>query len=54
MMLIGDMLRRDAKLFGQKVGIIDGEKSFTYSEINNRANRLAHALLSLGIRKGDG
>ena len=53
MMLIGDMLRRDAKLFGQKVGLIDGGKSFTYSEMNSRANRLAHALSGLGIKKGD-
>jgi len=53
MMLIGDMLRRDAKLFSQKVGLIDGKESFTYSELNRRANRLAHALLKLGMKKGD-
>jgi acyl-CoA synthetase (AMP-forming)/AMP-acid ligase II len=53
MMLIGDMLRRDAKLFSQKVGLIDGEKNFTYSELNRRANRLTNALLGLGMRRGD-
>ncbi len=53
MMLIGDMLRRDAKLFTRKAGIIDGEKPFTFGELNERANRLAHALISLGMKKGD-
>ena len=53
MMLIGDMLRRDAKLFNQKVGLIDGGESFTYGEMNRRANRLAHALSGLGMKKGD-
>jgi acyl-CoA synthetase (AMP-forming)/AMP-acid ligase II len=53
MMLIGDMLRRDAKLFERKVGLIDGGESFTYSELNSRANRLVHVLSELGIKKGD-
>jgi long-chain acyl-CoA synthetase len=53
MTLIGDMLRRDAKLFSRKVGLIDGGKSFTYSEMNSRANKLTHALLGLGMKKGD-
>jgi acyl-CoA synthetase (AMP-forming)/AMP-acid ligase II len=53
MMLIGDMLRRDAKLFSQKVGLIDSGESFTYSQLNNRANRLAHALSGLGMKRGD-
>jgi long-chain acyl-CoA synthetase len=53
MMLIGDMLRRDAKLFKQKVGLIDSDKNFTYSELNSRANRLANALSGLGVKKGE-
>jgi acyl-CoA synthetase (AMP-forming)/AMP-acid ligase II len=53
MILIGDMLRRDAKLYSKKVGIIDGERSLTYGELNNRANRLANALAALGMKKGD-
>jgi acyl-CoA synthetase (AMP-forming)/AMP-acid ligase II len=53
MMLIGDMLRRDAKLFSQKVGLIDGGENFTYSELNRRANRLVNALSRLGMKRGD-
>ncbi len=53
MMLIGDMLRRDARLYSKKVGLIDSGRSFAYSEVNSRTNRLAHALSELGIKKGD-
>lgn len=53
MILIGDMLRRDAKLFGGKTAIIDGEESLTYGALNRRVNRLANALSELGIEKGD-
>ncbi len=31
---------------------IDGDKKRSYREVNSRANRLAHALLKLGINKG--
>jgi fatty-acyl-CoA synthase len=47
------MLRRDAKLFPRKRGLIDDQVSFTYGELNRRANRLANALSGLGIKKGD-
>jgi long-chain acyl-CoA synthetase len=53
MMLIGDMLRRDARLFARKTGVIEGERRFTYQELNLRVNRFANALASLGIAKGD-
>ena len=53
MVLIGDMLRRDARLLTRKVGVVEGDKSLTYGELNSRVNRLANALSKLGIRKGD-
>jgi acyl-CoA synthetase (AMP-forming)/AMP-acid ligase II len=53
MMLIGDMLRRDARLFTHKVSLVDGNRSFTYWELNERANRFANALAALGMKKGD-
>jgi acyl-CoA synthetase (AMP-forming)/AMP-acid ligase II len=53
MLLVGDMLKRDAKLFSRKLAVIDGDKQFTYAELNNRANRLANALRHLGLKKGD-
>lgn len=52
-MLIGDMLRRAARLYSRKEAIIDGRKSFSYADLNSRANRLTNSLLQLGMKKGD-
>jgi fatty-acyl-CoA synthase len=52
-MLIGDILRRDAKLYGKKRGLIDGTKGFSYSELNTRVNRLANGLIEFGLEKGN-
>jgi acyl-CoA synthetase (AMP-forming)/AMP-acid ligase II len=51
-MLLGDILRRDAKLFGKKIGLIDEGRNFTYDELNRRVNRLANGLIRLGFEKG--
>jgi fatty-acyl-CoA synthase len=45
--------QRAADLFGSKVGIVDGDMRFTYSEYDQRINRFANALTSLGINDGD-
>ena len=51
-MLAGDMLRRSAQRFPAKAAIICGSDSLTYRALDARANRLAHALLALGLPKG--
>jgi long-chain acyl-CoA synthetase len=51
-MLLGDIVRRDAKLYGQKIGLIDEEKSTSYFELNNRVNRLSNGLIGLGLERG--
>ena len=48
-----DFCRRAVHLYPDKVGVVDGEKQFTYEEFGERANRLAGALQDLGINKGD-
>ena len=53
MLLIGDMLRRDAKLYGKKTALVQDDKRFSYAELNARCNRLANGLLGLGFSKGD-
>jgi acyl-CoA synthetase (AMP-forming)/AMP-acid ligase II len=53
MVLIGDMLRRDARLLTRKVGVVEGDKNLSYGELNSRVNRLANALSNLGTKKGD-
>jgi long-chain acyl-CoA synthetase len=52
MILVGDILRRDAKLYGKKIGLIDREKKFSYAELNRRVNRLANGLMELELEKG--
>ena len=52
-LLVGDFLRRAAKLYPDKTAIVDGPLRLTYRDFQARANQLAHALLALGIAKGD-
>lgn len=49
----GDMLRNNAYLHPDKMGAKDLSRSLTFKEWNNRANRLANALLGLGLKPGD-
>ncbi|MBI5949678.1 MAG: long-chain-fatty-acid--CoA ligase [Chloroflexi bacterium] len=52
-LLINDFLRRAAKLYPNKLAIVDGPDRFTYGQFRDRVNQLAHGLISLGIKKGD-
>ena len=51
-MLLGDILRRNVKLYGKKIGLIDGGKNFSYGELNRRVNRLANGLIRFRLEKG--
>src|SRR5579871_74898 len=46
-------LHRAVDLFGKKIGIVCGNRQFTYSEFGDRCERLATALVKQGIRHGD-
>jgi fatty-acyl-CoA synthase len=50
---LGDLLRRTAARFPNRVAIVCGEVQWTYAEFDALCNRLAHGLLSTGIRAGD-
>lgn len=55
---IGDALRRNTKRHPNKPLFIFYDQSgnkrvYTYKEVNDKANRFANALISLGIKKGD-
>jgi fatty-acyl-CoA synthase len=52
-LLVNDFLRKAVTQYGKKVGIVDGEKRFTYAQFGTRVNQLSNALLSLGVKKGD-
>lgn len=44
---------RAAAYFGDRVGVVDGDRQFTYREFAERTHRLANALRGLGVRPGD-
>jgi acyl-CoA synthetase (AMP-forming)/AMP-acid ligase II len=50
---LGQILKVNAKKFPDRIAIKDCTRNFTYPELNRRANKLAHGLSSLGLRKGD-
>ncbi len=52
-LLVQDFLRRAAKLYPDKTAIVDGDRTFTYRQFQDRAHQLSHALLALGIAPGD-
>src|ERR1700733_6895975 len=46
-------LHRAVDLFPHKIGIVSGERQFTYREFGERSERLASALQKHGIQRGD-
>ncbi len=58
-MIIGEILARNARMYGDEIALIEREPakdkrvSITWKEFDETANRIANALISKGIRKGD-
>jgi acyl-CoA synthetase (AMP-forming)/AMP-acid ligase II len=52
-MLLGDLIRRNRTLFPDKPAFIFEGKRFSWAEADERINRLANALLGLGLKRGD-
>jgi fatty-acyl-CoA synthase len=48
-----DFLRRAAYMYSEKVAVVDGERRYSYGQLAARSWRLANALRSAGLRKGD-
>jgi acyl-CoA synthetase (AMP-forming)/AMP-acid ligase II len=53
LMNIGSLLPRHARYRPDHTAIVFNEHRLTFSEFNRRVNRLANALLNLGVAKGD-
>lgn len=51
--VIADMIRRSRYHYPDKKALIFGDRSLTYSELEDQSNRVANALLGLGIQKYD-
>ena len=51
--VIADLLRRSRYHFPNKTALVFGDRSLTYSELDDECNRVANALLDLGLQKYD-
>jgi long-chain acyl-CoA synthetase len=52
-MKVEDFLEQSARQFSGKIALICGDQRLEYHDIEKRSNRLAHALISSGIKPGD-
>jgi acyl-CoA synthetase (AMP-forming)/AMP-acid ligase II len=50
---VGDSLTRTASRHPERTAIVDGERRWTYRELNAWVNRLAHGLAARGYARGD-
>lgn len=50
---IGDLFRYRVPAHPARPAVIDGSRSLSYAELDERSNRLAHALLRSGLARGD-
>jgi fatty-acyl-CoA synthase len=48
-----DFLHRAAYMYPEKVAVVQGERRYSYRQLAERSWRLANALRSAGLRKGD-
>ena len=48
-----DFLERSAAIYPDRLAVVDGERRFTYAEFHARCHRLASALVTAGVERGD-
>jgi long-chain acyl-CoA synthetase len=49
----GDLLARNARNFPDEIGLIFGERHWTWKDVNSRANSFANSLNKFDIKRGD-
>jgi len=52
-MIYNERINKMVDMYSNLVGVICGEKEFTYQEINDISNSIVHGLYDLGLEKGD-
>ncbi len=52
-MLLGDLVRRNARRYPRETALVSGSTSLSFDELNRRVNGIAHALLGLGLQRDD-
>jgi len=50
---IGDLLKRAAQRFPERIAVTDGERRVTFTEIERDANRFANYLVARGMKPGE-
>ena len=53
MRVVGDILRLNAKRFPNRIALVMDDRHFTYQELNQQVNQLAHGLISLRVKPMD-
>lgn len=51
--LLHNLLRDAADEFPEGTAVVDGDREMTYRQLDQAANRIAHQLARLGVRRGD-
>ena len=46
------ILKRAVKLYGEKTAVVDGDLRLSYAQVNNRVNRVIHAVQGMQIPQG--
>ena len=52
-MNIGKYITRSARFWAERPAVLFEDEVLTYAELERRSNRLVHALLALGLQRGD-
>ncbi|MFQ6122619.1 MAG: class I adenylate-forming enzyme family protein [Dehalococcoidales bacterium] len=52
-MNLGVMLEKTAKRYAGKTAIVMGERKVSYAELDEASNKVANALIKMGVRKGE-
>jgi acyl-CoA synthetase (AMP-forming)/AMP-acid ligase II len=50
--LTTELVRRGARRHGNRTAVFSGDESLTFREVDQTANRMAHVLAGLGVRRG--
>jgi long-chain acyl-CoA synthetase len=52
-LLFSDIIRINARLFNRKPAVVCGDEQLSWTDFHLRTNKVANALIGLGVRKGD-
>jgi acyl-CoA synthetase (AMP-forming)/AMP-acid ligase II len=50
---VGELVSRAARIHAKRLAVTSAQRAVTYAELEQRSNRLANALLGLGLKRGD-